>query len=118
MLLRHPSSFYAFFKCHNFEDCSLYLLKDPSFAIHRVPHIEQRLILNVGCCSVVMNLLMNGCGKFKGYYLVFVYFVKIRFQRKSKGTVWNSQSLQFHGEHRSLPRGCRGLIISLFIVGC
>lgn len=78
----------------------------------------QRLTLSVGCRSLVMNPLLNGCGKFKGYYLVFVYFVKIRFQRKSKGTVWNSQSLQFHGEHRSLLRGCHGLIISLFIVGC
>lgn len=94
------------------------LFKRSSFAIRGVPYIEQRLILNVSCCSVVMNPLMNGCGKFKGYYLVFVYSVKIRFQRKSKGTVWNSQSLQFHGEHRSLPRGCWGLIISLFIVDC
>lgn len=49
---------------------------------------------------------------------MFVYFVKIRFQRKSKGAVWNSQSLQFHGGYRSVPRGCRGLIISLLIVGC
>lgn len=85
---------------------------------HRVAHIGQGAILNVGCRSVVMNPLMNGCGKFKGYYLMFVYFVKIRFQRKSKGTVWNSQSLQFHGEYWSVPRGCRGLIISLLIVGC
>lgn len=86
--------------------------------IHGVPCIEQRLMLNVCCCSVVTNPLMNGCGKFKGYYLLFVYFVKIRFQRKSKGTLWNSQSLQFHGEHWSLPRGCWGLIVSLFIIGC
>lgn len=101
-----------------FWELQLVPFKRSSSVIHGVPCIEQRLILNVGCCSVVMNLLMNGCRKFKGYYLVFVYFVKIRFQRKSKGTVWNSQSLQFHGEHRSLPRGCWGLIISLFIVGC
>lgn len=66
---------------------------------HGVAHIGQGAILNVGCRSVVMNPLMNGCGKFKGYYLMFVYFVKIRFQRKSKGTVWNSQSLQFRGEY-------------------
>lgn len=49
---------------------------------------------------------------------MFVYFVQIRFQRKSKGTVWNSQSLQFHRGYRLVPRGCRGLIISLLVVGC
>lgn len=87
-------------------------------AIDGAPHPGQRPTLTVGCRSLVMNPVANGCRKFKGCYLVFVYFVKIRFQRKSKGTVWNSQSLQFHGEHRSLPRGCHGLIISLFIVGC
>lgn len=98
-------------------DCSPCLLGAGGCDTPNTAH-WQGAVLSVGCCSVAMNPLMNGCGKFKGYYLMFVYFVQIRFQRKSKGTVWNSQSLQFHRGYRLVPRGCRGLIISLLVVGC